>query len=104
MAEERVRKEQDRKKRINDSFVNTYNVLSSTWKTEYTTYYNKIVWMVENRALSVEEGKQLLQRATIPPKGFTSLSDWLGSLTARILKGEITVDEASSLIRSSFVL
>jgi V8-like Glu-specific endopeptidase len=104
MAEERLRKEQDRKKRINDSFVNTYNVLRSTWKNEYAIYYNKIVWMVERRTLSLEEGKQLLQRVTLPPQGFTSLSDWLGSLTARILKGEITVDEASSLIRSSFAL
>ena len=103
--EETVRQmEVERKRRFNDLFDNTYNVLSSTWKNEYTTYYNKIVWMIQNRHLSVEQSKQLLQRVTIPPTGFATLGDWLASLTARILKGEITVDEASGLIRSSFVL
>jgi V8-like Glu-specific endopeptidase len=104
LAEERLRKEQDRKKGISDSFAYTYNVLRSTWRNEYTTYYSKIVWMVERRALSGEQGQQLLQRVTIPPQGFASLNDWLASLTGRVLKGEITVDEASSLIRSSFVI
>jgi V8-like Glu-specific endopeptidase len=104
LAEERLRKEQDKKKRINDSFVNTFNVLRSTWTNEYATYYSKIAWMVERRALSGEQGRQLLQRVTIPPQGFASLNDWLNSLTGRVLKGEITVDEASSLIRSCFVL
>jgi S1-C subfamily serine protease len=104
MAEERRRKEQDRKQIISDLFDYTYNVLSSTWKNEYTSYYNRIVWMVERRALSIEQGKQLLQRVTIPPQGFTSLSEWLASLTGRILKAELTVNEASNLIRSSFVI
>jgi hypothetical protein len=104
LAEERVRKEQDRKKRVNDAYVYTYHVLRSTWTNEYTTYYSKIVWMVERRALSGEQGKQLLQKVTLPPQGFASLNDWLTSLSGRVLRGEITVDEASSLIRSSFVL
>ena len=104
LAEERLRKEQDRKKRINDAFASTYNVLRSTWGNEYATYYSKIVWMVERRALSGEQGRQLLQRVTLPPQGFASLNDWLASLTGRVLKGEITVEEASNLIRSSFVL
>jgi len=103
MEEERLQREQQEKQIISYLFFYTYNVLSSTWMNEYTSYYNRVVWMVERRVLSVEQGKQLLQRVIIPPQGFSSISDWLSSLTVRILKGEITVDEATNLIRSSFV-
>lgn len=77
--------------------------LKAAWINEYTVYYNKVSDMVAKRLWSVEQGTELLYRVSIPPSGFNSIPDWLESLAGRVLRGEMTEEQAYNLIKSVFV-
>lgn len=102
--EELKQKDAERKKEVYEYADSVYNHLSSVWISEYNTFYNKIVWIVERGSLSVEQGKRILQTAVAPPRGFSSVADWIGALTVRVVKGEISENEAERLIRGTFAI
>lgn len=100
-VEESAKKINEENKKAFSSYTERLKLL---WMNEYTSYYNKIAGMVAKGALSVEQGTQLLSKATNPPPGFSSVPDWLASLAEGEIKGELTEDQTYNLIKRSFEL
>ena len=98
-VEESARKVYEEKSKI---ISNRIDRLELIWMNEYSAYYNKVAGMVARGAISVEQGTQLLSRATAAPAGFTSVSEWLASLADSVIKEEITENQAYNLIKNSF--
>ena len=100
-VEESAKKVYEEKSKI---ISNRIDRLELIWMNEYSAYYNKVAGMVARGAISVEQGTQLLSRATAAPAGFTSVSEWLASLADSVIKEEITESQAHILIKNSFIL
>lgn len=102
--EQRKKKEEEARKELFKTADNLHYILRSIWVNEFTSYYSQIEWMVAKRVISVQQGKAMLSKSTLPPNGFTSIDDWLWSLTVRILKKEISPSEARQVIKGSFTI
>jgi S1-C subfamily serine protease len=104
-AEEELRQQEEESKQESyKELTHVYLILKDVWIKEFASYYSEIEWMVSNRQISAEEGRVMISSSAAPPDGFYSVDEWLESLTEKVVREEMTVDEAVFLIRSSFEL
>jgi len=93
--EERIKEREKFFKYIYDDFW----ILSSR---EYEQYQKNLTLLHAAGKLSAQDAYQLEKIPLNPPHGFSSLKAWIADLAERVLKEEITKDNAISLIKEHF--
>jgi S1-C subfamily serine protease len=95
--EERIReKEQFYKYLYDDLWV----VLSA----EHQAYQKKLSDLHGKGSLSVSEATRLDKKGSQAPDGQSSMKDWVAGLTEKVIRGELTKEQASARIKAHFEL
>lgn len=102
LEEDRVRREQFAKEQTETAALYIYDQLWNALLTEDRQYFDRMINLVNASYITTETALNNIEIKRIPPTGFTSLSDWIVSLAVRILKKELTYEEAVKLIKGHY--
>ena len=85
-------------------FKSLQDDLGSVLSAEQKIYQKKLSDLHEKGALSAQEAARLERRGLQPPSGQSSMKDWVADLAERVIRGELTKEQASARIKAHYDL
>jgi S1-C subfamily serine protease len=71
---------------------------------EHQAYQKKLSDLYAKGTLSVQEATRLDKKGLQPPGGQSSMKDWVAGLTEKVIRGDLTKEQASERIKHRFEL
>lgn len=102
--EERTREIEQNKQQFYADAETTFKRLQSNADREYAGYTAKLDNLIRMHVITYDQGKLMVERVRYAPSGSGTISDWLQSLTLRIVKGELSEEGAVKLIKDHYKL
>ena len=81
-------------------FKYVYDDLWVILSNEYQVYQKKLYDLHVKEGLSAQEATRLEKRPLDPPAGYSSLKQWVADLTEKVIKGEMTKEKATALVKA----
>ena len=104
LIDQRLAHLEDRIRQKEQFYKYLYDDLWVLLSAEHQAYQKKLSDLNEKGSLSVQEATRLDRKGLQPPDGQSSMKNWVADLTEKVIRGELTKEQASSRIKANFEL
>jgi S1-C subfamily serine protease len=104
LIDQRLAHLEERIKEKEQFYKYLYDDLWVVLSAEHQAYQKKLSDLHEKGSLSVQEATQLDRKGLQPPDGQSSMKDWVAGLTEKVIRGDLTKEQASARIKAHFEL
>jgi hypothetical protein len=102
--EEREKELEQEKKKLFADAETVYKRLLTLSDREYAAYLEKLDNLRRSKAISYDQGKLMIDQVRYAPSGSATIPEWIQSLTMKVVKGEISENDAAGLIKNHYKL
>ena len=104
LIDQRLAHLEERIKEKEQFYKYLYDDLWVVLSAEHQTYQKKLSDLHGKGTLSAQEATRLDKKGLQPPDGQSSMKDWVAGLTEKVIRGDLTKEQASARIKAHFEL
>jgi S1-C subfamily serine protease len=104
LIDQRLAHLEERIKEKEQFYKYLYDDLWVVLSAEHQAYQKKLSELHEKGSLSAQEATRLDKKGLQPPDGQSSMKNWVSGLTEKVIRGDLTKEQASARIKAHFEL